>query len=159
MVLDLAYDYHGQWDTNVAGQASVSNPHTSLKDMEDSVRLYLRAKIPLSKVNLGKYCPCCICMTTYIVIYRFSMVWTFLHTCQHFLSRLQLLGKSQDTLLRVLFLNRGYMKMTGGGFAGDCTLAPGYLAQFEIDDILRSGNQPTFDKNSQTYWIVEKVVY
>ncbi|KAK7041732.1 hypothetical protein VNI00_009021 [Paramarasmius palmivorus] len=49
----MSYDYHGQWDTNVAGQASVTNPHTSLLDIESSVLLYLRAGIDLAKVNLG----------------------------------------------------------------------------------------------------------
>ncbi|EEB90701.1 hypothetical protein MPER_11056, partial [Moniliophthora perniciosa FA553] len=49
----MSYDYHGQWDTNVTDQASVTNPHTSLLDMETSALLYIRAGIDLSKVNLA----------------------------------------------------------------------------------------------------------
>jgi chitinase len=43
-----AYDYHGPWDTNVTGQAPVTNPHTSILDIHDSTLLYLRAGIDLS---------------------------------------------------------------------------------------------------------------
>ncbi|KAF8631388.1 hypothetical protein AX15_002419 [Amanita polypyramis BW_CC] len=49
----LSYDYHGPWDTNITGQAPVTNPHTSILDMEDSVKLYVRAGVDMSKVNLG----------------------------------------------------------------------------------------------------------
>ncbi|KAF7367964.1 Glycoside hydrolase family 18 protein [Mycena sanguinolenta] len=49
----MSYDYHGPWDTNVTDQAPVTNPHTSLLDMEASVELYVRAGIDLSIVNLG----------------------------------------------------------------------------------------------------------
>ncbi|KAJ8701201.1 hypothetical protein PTI98_000015 [Pleurotus ostreatus] len=49
----MSYDYHGQWDTNVAGQDPVTNPHTSILDMRDSALLYVRAGIDLSMVNLG----------------------------------------------------------------------------------------------------------
>ncbi len=44
----LAYDYHGQWDTNITGQAPVTDPHTSILDMRDSALLYVRAGIDLS---------------------------------------------------------------------------------------------------------------
>ncbi|KDQ22077.1 glycoside hydrolase family 18 protein [Pleurotus ostreatus PC15] len=44
----MSYDYHGQWDTNVAGQDPVTNPHTSILDMRDSALLYVRAGIDLS---------------------------------------------------------------------------------------------------------------
>ncbi|KAJ7475695.1 glycoside hydrolase [Mycena latifolia] len=50
----MSYDYHGQWDTNVTGQAPVTNPHTSLLDMKDSVLLYTRAGIDMSK-GLAQY--------------------------------------------------------------------------------------------------------
>ncbi|KAF7335109.1 Glycoside hydrolase family 18 protein [Mycena venus] len=49
----MSYDYHGDWDVNVTGQAPVTNPHTSILDMEDSVKLYIRAGIDMSIVNLG----------------------------------------------------------------------------------------------------------
>ncbi|KAF9458161.1 glycoside hydrolase superfamily [Collybia nuda] len=49
----MSYDFHGQWDTNVTGQPSVANPHTSLLDMKDSALLYRRAGIDLANVNLG----------------------------------------------------------------------------------------------------------
>ncbi|KAL4261039.1 Secreted chitinase LysM12-like protein [Pleurotus pulmonarius] len=49
----MSYDYHGQWDTNVADQDPVTNPHTSILDMRDSALLYVRAGIDLSMVNLG----------------------------------------------------------------------------------------------------------
>ena len=52
----LAYDYHGPWDTNVTGQAPVTNPHTSILDMRDSVLLYVRAGIDMSK---GSTVPLC----------------------------------------------------------------------------------------------------
>ena len=45
----LAYDYHGPWDTNVTDQAPVTNPHTSILDMQTSALLYVRAGINLSK--------------------------------------------------------------------------------------------------------------
>ncbi|KAF9259320.1 glycoside hydrolase [Marasmius fiardii PR-910] len=51
----MSYDYHGQWDTNVTDQAPVTNPHTSIKDMEDSTLLYLRAGIDLSKMTGGGF--------------------------------------------------------------------------------------------------------
>ncbi|KAJ6505220.1 glycoside hydrolase [Mycena sanguinolenta] len=44
----MSYDYHGPWDTNVTDQAPVTNPHTSLLDIEASVELYVRAGIDLS---------------------------------------------------------------------------------------------------------------
>ncbi|KAJ7920224.1 glycoside hydrolase [Mycena leptocephala] len=50
----MSYDYHGQWDTNVTGQAPVTNPHTSILDMKDSVLLYIRAGIDMGK---GKNIP------------------------------------------------------------------------------------------------------
>ncbi|KAF9490944.1 glycoside hydrolase [Pleurotus eryngii] len=49
----MSYDYHGQWDTNVAGQDPVTNPHTSILDMRESALLYIRSGIDLSMVNLG----------------------------------------------------------------------------------------------------------
>ncbi|KAJ7241098.1 glycoside hydrolase superfamily [Mycena rebaudengoi] len=49
----MSYDYHGPWDTNVTGQAPVTNPHTSILDMHDSATLYIRAGINLANVNLG----------------------------------------------------------------------------------------------------------
>ncbi|KAJ7893287.1 glycoside hydrolase [Mycena leptocephala] len=50
----MSYDYHGDWDVNVTGQAPVTNPHTSILDMEDSVRLYIRAGIDMS-IGLAHY--------------------------------------------------------------------------------------------------------
>ncbi|KAF8171581.1 glycoside hydrolase [Mycena galopus ATCC 62051] len=50
----MSYDYHGPWDTNVTDQAPVTNPHTSLLDMEASVELYVRAGIDLS-IGLAHY--------------------------------------------------------------------------------------------------------
>jgi chitinase len=44
----VAYDYHGPWDTNVTDQAPVTNPHTSILDIEQSALLYVRAGIDLS---------------------------------------------------------------------------------------------------------------
>ncbi|KIP07102.1 glycoside hydrolase family 18 protein [Phlebiopsis gigantea 11061_1 CR5-6] len=44
----MSYDYHGPWDTNVTDQAPVTNPHTSILDMQDSALLYVRAGIDLS---------------------------------------------------------------------------------------------------------------
>ncbi|TFK69200.1 glycoside hydrolase [Pluteus cervinus] len=49
----MSYDYHGPWDTAVPGEDSTAKPHTSVKDIEDSVKLYTRAGVDLSKVNLG----------------------------------------------------------------------------------------------------------
>ncbi|KAF5360156.1 hypothetical protein D9758_011368 [Tetrapyrgos nigripes] len=49
----MSYDFHGPWDTNVTDQAPVSNPHTSMLDIQDAARLYVRAGVDLGKVNLG----------------------------------------------------------------------------------------------------------
>ncbi|KAJ7630437.1 hypothetical protein FB45DRAFT_915498 [Roridomyces roridus] len=49
----MSYDYHGPWDTNVTDQAPVTNPQTSILDMQASAQLYVRAGIDLSIVNLG----------------------------------------------------------------------------------------------------------
>ena len=43
----IAYDYHGPWDAQ--SPAPVTNPHTSIKDMRDSVLLYRRAGIAMEK--------------------------------------------------------------------------------------------------------------
>ncbi|KAI0027188.1 glycoside hydrolase superfamily [Vararia minispora EC-137] len=48
----MSYDYHGPWDTNVTDQAPVTNPHTSILDMQTSALLYVRAGIDLSKGSL-----------------------------------------------------------------------------------------------------------
>ncbi|KIJ39630.1 glycoside hydrolase family 18 protein [Sphaerobolus stellatus SS14] len=82
----MSYDYHGQWDTNVTGQAPVTNPHTSILDMKDSVLLYTRAGIDLS--------------------------------------------------------------------TGPCTLASGYMVDFEVFDIIINQDiSPVLDNTSQTYWL------
>ncbi|KAF9532730.1 glycoside hydrolase [Crepidotus variabilis] len=49
----MSYDYHGQWDKNVDGQPKVASPHTSILDIQDSILLYSRAGVDMSKVNLG----------------------------------------------------------------------------------------------------------
>ncbi|KAJ6514056.1 hypothetical protein DFH09DRAFT_1433054 [Mycena vulgaris] len=48
---------------------------------------------------------------------------------------------------------KGYnCTMVGGGAAGTCSGASGYLTQFEITDILAGGITPTLDRASETYW-------
>ncbi|KAJ6534425.1 hypothetical protein DFH09DRAFT_1405431 [Mycena vulgaris] len=48
---------------------------------------------------------------------------------------------------------KGYnCTMVGGGAAGACSGASGYLTQFEITDILAGGITPTLDRASDTYW-------
>lgn len=47
--------------------------------------------------------------------------------------------------------------MVGGGAPGDCTLTPGILAQFEVEDLLNSGITATLDSNSETFWIDTEV--
>lgn len=47
--------------------------------------------------------------------------------------------------------------MTGGGFAGKCTVTPGILAQFEIEELLEGGIVPTLDKSTETYWFDDAV--
>jgi chitinase len=42
-----AYDYHGAWDAQ--SSTPVTNPHTSILDMRDSVLLYRRAGIAMEK--------------------------------------------------------------------------------------------------------------
>ncbi|KAG8716097.1 hypothetical protein FRC09_016055 [Ceratobasidium sp. 395] len=49
----MSYDYHGPWDTTVAGANSSALPQTSLDDIKESVLLYTRVGIDMSKVNLG----------------------------------------------------------------------------------------------------------
>lgn len=49
------YDYHGQWDTNIMGQAPVTDPHISILDMHDSVLLYTRAGIDIPKGTIVPY--------------------------------------------------------------------------------------------------------
>ncbi|KAB5589059.1 hypothetical protein CTheo_7501 [Ceratobasidium theobromae] len=49
----MSYDYHGSWDANINGTNSSALPHTSLEDIKESVLLYTRAGIDMSKVNLG----------------------------------------------------------------------------------------------------------
>lgn len=44
-----AYDYHGPWDVNVTGQAPVTNPQTSILDINTSTLLYTRAGVDLQK--------------------------------------------------------------------------------------------------------------
>ncbi|KAJ7106750.1 glycoside hydrolase [Mycena epipterygia] len=50
----MSYDYHGLWDTNVTDQAPVTNPHTSILDMQASASLYVRAGINLN-IGLAYY--------------------------------------------------------------------------------------------------------
>ena len=47
--------------------------------------------------------------------------------------------------------------MVGGGAPGDCTLTPGILAQFEVEDLLNSGITATLDSDSETFWIDTEV--
>ncbi|TFL04374.1 glycoside hydrolase [Pterulicium gracile] len=49
----MSYDLHGAWDKDVADEDGTAKPHTSSEDIMDSISLYTRAKVDLSKVNLG----------------------------------------------------------------------------------------------------------
>ncbi|KAF5371971.1 hypothetical protein D9615_008102 [Tricholomella constricta] len=49
----MSYDYHGPWDTTVPGANSTVQPQSSLLDIQDSVRLYVKAGVDMNKVNLG----------------------------------------------------------------------------------------------------------
>ncbi|KAF8074509.1 hypothetical protein FPV67DRAFT_584750 [Lyophyllum atratum] len=49
----MSYDYHGPWDTTVPGANSTAQPQSSLLDMQDSVKLYVKAGVDMNKVNLG----------------------------------------------------------------------------------------------------------
>lgn len=49
----MSYDYHGPWDTDVPGSNSTAEPQSSLKDMIDSAKLYVKAGVDLKNVNLG----------------------------------------------------------------------------------------------------------
>ncbi|KAF7344038.1 Glycoside hydrolase family 18 protein [Mycena venus] len=52
----MSYDYHGPWDLTVKdpAQKPVTNPQTSIRDIQNSVELYMRAGVKnLAKVNLG----------------------------------------------------------------------------------------------------------
>ncbi|KAJ6603479.1 hypothetical protein DFH09DRAFT_899101 [Mycena vulgaris] len=117
----MSYDYHGQWDVAVTGQAPVSNPHTSLLDMKDSALLYIRAGIDLSKGNVLNDLP-----------------------------GLALYGRTYHLADPSC---KGYnCTMVAGGAAGPCTVTPGYIAQFEITNLLSAGIKPTLDTPSETYW-------
>ncbi|KAJ7291631.1 hypothetical protein C8J57DRAFT_1113502 [Mycena rebaudengoi] len=112
----MSYDYHGQWDVAVTGQAPVSNPHTSLLDIRDSALLYIRAGIDLSKVNLG--------LAFYGRTYHLANPACKGYNCT----------------------------MVAGGAAAPCTGTSGYIAQFEITNLLSAGIKPTLDISSETYW-------
>ncbi|EJD54185.1 glycoside hydrolase [Auricularia subglabra TFB-10046 SS5] len=49
----MSYDYHGPWDTDIVGTNSTAEPQSSLQDMIDSAKLYVKAGVDLKKVNLG----------------------------------------------------------------------------------------------------------
>ncbi|RXW23565.1 hypothetical protein EST38_g2319 [Candolleomyces aberdarensis] len=49
----MSYDYHGPWDLKVQGEDGIAKPHTSSKDIMDSIRLYTRAGVDFDKINLG----------------------------------------------------------------------------------------------------------
>ncbi len=42
--------------------------------------------------------------------------------------------------------------MVGGGAAGPCSVTPGILTQFEVEDLLNSGAVPALDTPSETHW-------
>jgi hypothetical protein len=43
--------------------------------------------------------------------------------------------------------------MVGGGAAGLCSGAPGYLAQFETSTLLANGAVSYLDNSTETYWL------
>ncbi|KAF5372023.1 hypothetical protein D9615_008091 [Tricholomella constricta] len=49
----MSYDYHGPWDATILGADSTAQPQSSLLDMQDSVKLYVKAGVDMNKVNLG----------------------------------------------------------------------------------------------------------
>ncbi|KAJ8078102.1 hypothetical protein PM082_000308 [Marasmius tenuissimus] len=49
----MSYDYHGPWDTSVEGANSTAQPQSSLEDMIDSAKLYVKAGVDLKKINIG----------------------------------------------------------------------------------------------------------
>ncbi|TFL04430.1 glycoside hydrolase [Pterulicium gracile] len=49
----MSYDFHGAWDKDVDDEDGTAKPHTSSLDIMDAISLYTRAKVDLSKVNLG----------------------------------------------------------------------------------------------------------
>ncbi|TFK98536.1 glycoside hydrolase [Pterulicium gracile] len=49
----MSYDFHGAWDLKVEDEDGTAKPHTSSLDIMDAISLYTRAKVDLSKVNLG----------------------------------------------------------------------------------------------------------
>ncbi|TEB21663.1 glycoside hydrolase [Coprinellus micaceus] len=49
----MTYDYHGPWDLKLQGEDGTAKAHTSVEDIMDTIRLYTRAEVPFSKLNLG----------------------------------------------------------------------------------------------------------
>ncbi|KAJ6484868.1 glycosyl hydrolases family 18-domain-containing protein, partial [Mycena sanguinolenta] len=119
---------HGPWDTNVTDQAPVTNPHTSILDMQASASLYIRAgiKLNVAMVKLKRWAG----LAYYGRTYQLADAACVGYNCT----------------------------MTGGGFPGDCTFTPGILAQFEIETILNGGIAPTLDKPTETYWFDDSVL-
>ncbi|KAJ7586779.1 hypothetical protein C8J56DRAFT_1165588 [Mycena floridula] len=121
-----AYDYHAQWDTTFTGQAPVTNPHTSIPDMQDSVLLYIRGGIDMSKVNIGqgKHSTFqCNCHATF-------RVW--LNTLQHTIWPGRL--------------------MTGGGTPGVLHCRFRDIRPVRMNRLIAAGNKPILDKTTQTYY-------
>ncbi|KAJ7315584.1 hypothetical protein DFH08DRAFT_893384 [Mycena albidolilacea] len=43
--MNMMYDYHGHWDTNVKDRAPVADPHASILDTGTGAELYMHAGI------------------------------------------------------------------------------------------------------------------
>ncbi|KAG6886456.1 hypothetical protein C0995_007628, partial [Termitomyces sp. Mi166 len=130
----MSYDYHGPWDTNVTDQAPVTNPHTSILDMQDSAKLYLRAGIDLSVGETS-------------LLYNFDNDLT-----PYFPVNLGLAYYARTYQLADASCKGYNCTMIGGGAAGPCTITPGILAQFEVEDLLDSGISATLDSPTETFW-------
>ncbi|KAI8820248.1 uncharacterized protein EV422DRAFT_506961 [Fimicolochytrium jonesii] len=116
----MAYDFHGPWDATSAGAWDPAHymkaaSQTSMKEIEESLALYIRAGIPTDKLNLG-------------VAYYGRSFKLVNPGCQ------------------------GYgCAMTGGGRAGKCSGETGYLAQFEVEEMIQqSGVRPQLDAATGT---------
>ncbi|KAJ3208520.1 hypothetical protein HDU67_006691 [Dinochytrium kinnereticum] len=53
MINMMSYDYHGPWDATLASSKPLAMPQTAMQDITDSLLLYIRAGVELSKINLG----------------------------------------------------------------------------------------------------------
>ncbi|KAF8194028.1 glycoside hydrolase superfamily [Mycena galopus ATCC 62051] len=131
----MSYDCHGQWDVNVTGPTPVTNPHSSILDMRDSILLYTRVAIDMSTGGSHFEADEVLTLSRYLVlVVNLGLAWY---------ARTYHLAFSSC---------KGYnCTMTRGGAPGPCTQAQGILAQFEVDQLIASGNK-ILDTASQTYW-------